>query len=62
LQALRDTAIITLLLSTSIRDMELYALQAEANTAVSDLPSLSDTMLLKLQRHNWQRGFWYSGK
>lgn len=36
--------------------------QAEANTAVSDLPPLSDELLLKLQKHNWQRGFWYSGK
>ncbi len=36
--------------------------QAEANTAVSDLPALSDELMLKLREHNWMRGFWYGGK
>ncbi|MDD2763044.1 MAG: aldo/keto reductase [Opitutaceae bacterium] len=36
--------------------------QAEANCAVSDLPPLPDALLLRLRRHNWLRGFWYSGK
>jgi aryl-alcohol dehydrogenase-like predicted oxidoreductase len=36
--------------------------QAEANTAVSDLPSLPDDLLGTLRRYNWQRAFWYAGK
>lgn len=36
--------------------------QAEANTAVSDLPAISDALMLKLREHNWMRGFWYGGK
>ncbi|MCA0455031.1 MAG: aldo/keto reductase [Chloroflexi bacterium] len=36
--------------------------QAEANIAVSDLPALSDDLMLKLREHNWMRGFWYGGK
>ncbi len=36
--------------------------QAEANCAVSDLPPLSEAMILKLHRHAWNRGFWYGGK
>jgi aryl-alcohol dehydrogenase-like predicted oxidoreductase len=36
--------------------------QAEANTAASDAAPLSDALMLKLREHNWQRGFWYSGK
>jgi aryl-alcohol dehydrogenase-like predicted oxidoreductase len=36
--------------------------QAEQNCAVSDLPDLSPELLKKLQRHNWLRAFWHSGK
>jgi aryl-alcohol dehydrogenase-like predicted oxidoreductase len=36
--------------------------QAEANCAASDLPDLAPDLLEKLQRHNWRRGLWYSGK
>ena len=36
--------------------------QAETNTAVSDLPPLSDKVLEKLHAHNWTKAHWYSGK
>lgn len=36
--------------------------QAEANVAVSELAPLSEAVMLKLRKHNWLRGFWYSGK
>lgn len=36
--------------------------QAEANIAVSDLPAMPPDLLTRLRRHNWRRGFWYSGK
>lgn len=36
--------------------------QAEANTAVSDMPEMNDQLILKLQDHNWRRGIWYAGK
>ena len=36
--------------------------QAEANTAVSDLPDMSDDLLVRLRKHAWQRAFWYAGK
>ncbi len=36
--------------------------QAEANSAVSDLAPLSDALMIKLREHNWMRGFWYGGK
>lgn len=36
--------------------------QAEANTAVSSLPPLSDTMMNTLRKHRWNRAFWYHGK
>ena len=36
--------------------------QAEANTAVSDMPEMNDELILKLQDHNWRRGIWYAGK
>ena len=36
--------------------------QALANTAVSDLDNLSHDLMLKLRKHSWQRGVWYSGK
>jgi aryl-alcohol dehydrogenase-like predicted oxidoreductase len=38
------------------------AAQAEANCAVSDLPAMSESLVRKLQRHNWRRGVWYGGK
>lgn len=41
-----------------IRNVE----QAELNTTVSDLPQLSDDILLKLRKHEWRRYFWYAGK
>ncbi len=36
--------------------------QAEDNAAVSDLPSLSDELMLKMRDHAWNRAFWYAGK
>jgi len=36
--------------------------QALMNTAVSDLPELSDDVLKGLREHTWNRGFWYGGK
>lgn len=36
--------------------------QAEANCGASDLPDLAPELLVRLRRHNWLRGFWYSGK
>jgi aryl-alcohol dehydrogenase-like predicted oxidoreductase len=36
--------------------------QAEMNIAVSDLPDLSEDLLIKLRNHDWRRGFWHSGK
>lgn len=36
--------------------------QAETNTSVSDLDELSDDLLVKMRKHNWLRGVWYSGK
>lgn len=36
--------------------------QAIMNTSVSDLPELSEDMLVQLQEHSWNRGFWYGGK
>ena len=36
--------------------------QAELNTAVSDLPPLSDALIAKLRGHAWQRANWYHGK
>lgn len=36
--------------------------QALQNTAVSELPELSEEMLSKLREHSWNRGFWYGGK
>ena len=35
--------------------------QAEANTAVSDLPPLAPDIADKLRKHMWNRAFWYSG-
>jgi len=36
--------------------------QAIQNTSVSDLPGLSDDILIRLREHAWNRGFWYGGK
>ena len=36
--------------------------QAELNLAASDKPDLPQPLLVKLRRHNWLRGVWYSGK
>jgi aryl-alcohol dehydrogenase-like predicted oxidoreductase len=36
--------------------------QAIQNTAVSELPDLTETQLHKLREHSWNRGFWYAGK
>ncbi|MFH0757437.1 MAG: aldo/keto reductase [Bacteroidota bacterium] len=36
--------------------------QALQNTAVSDLPGLSEKDLHRLREHMWNRGFWYGGK
>jgi len=36
--------------------------QALMNTAVSDLPELTDDMKIRLREHSWNRGFWYGGK
>jgi len=36
--------------------------QALMNTAVSDLPELSEELMLRLREHSWNRGFWYGGK
>jgi len=38
------------------------AQHAAVNTAVSDLPDLSDELLLRLRKHMWRRGLWYAGK
>ena len=36
--------------------------QAVQNTAVSELPELSEDILERLREHMWNRGFWYGGK
>jgi len=36
--------------------------QALQNTAVPDLPDLSQDILTRLREHAWNRGFWYGGK
>lgn len=36
--------------------------QALQNTAVPDLPELSEDQMLRLREHTWNRGFWYGGK
>jgi aryl-alcohol dehydrogenase-like predicted oxidoreductase len=36
--------------------------QAEANCAVSDLPSPGGDLLERLRQHYWLRAFWYAGK
>jgi aryl-alcohol dehydrogenase-like predicted oxidoreductase len=44
--------------SPGIRNVQ----QAEWNIEVSDLPELSEDILLSLRNHEWRRYFWYSGK
>jgi hypothetical protein len=29
------------------------------NTAVSDMPPLSEDIVIKLRKHNWRRAYWY---
>ncbi len=53
---LADTAVSTVI--PGIRNVA----QAEANSAVSDLPDMPAALREKLHRHNWLRGFWYEGK
>lgn len=36
--------------------------QAVMNTSVSELPELSDDLMIRLREHSWNRGFWYGGK
>ena len=36
--------------------------QAIQNTAVSELPELTEKMMLQLREHSWNRGFWYGGR
>lgn len=36
--------------------------QAAANCAVTDLPDIPEQTMKILQRHNWRKGVWYSGK
>jgi aryl-alcohol dehydrogenase-like predicted oxidoreductase len=36
--------------------------QAEMNCAVSELPDLSEELLVNLRKDAWRRGFWYNGK
>lgn len=43
---------------TGIRNVH----QAEMNIGVSKMPALSDEIMEKLRKHEWRRGFWYSGK
>lgn len=35
--------------------------QVQLNTAVSDIPPLSEDIVIKLRKHNWLKAFWYSG-
>lgn len=48
-------------MSTVIPGMRNVA-QVEANTAVSEMPGLSEELLGKLQKHIWLRGNWHTGK
>ena len=36
--------------------------QAQWNASASDKPDLPEALLVKLRRHQWLRGVWYSGK
>ncbi|MGK7395301.1 MAG: aldo/keto reductase [Candidatus Cyclobacteriaceae bacterium M3_2C_046] len=54
--ALSDPAVSTVI--PGIRNIQ----QAQANTAVSDLPDLTPEIQQKLTQHAWRRGFWYGGK
>jgi len=54
--ALAHPAVSTVI--TGIRNVA----QAEADCAASDLPPLSEELLLRLRKHAWLRAFWYAGK
>jgi aryl-alcohol dehydrogenase-like predicted oxidoreductase len=54
--ALQHKAVSTVI--PGIRNRE----QAVQNTAVSDLPELSQEQMLRLREHRWNRAFWYGGK
>jgi aryl-alcohol dehydrogenase-like predicted oxidoreductase len=54
--ALAHPAVSTVI--TGIRSVS----QAEENTAIADLPDLSEDLLLRLREHAWVRPFWYGGK
>jgi aryl-alcohol dehydrogenase-like predicted oxidoreductase len=47
--------------STTIPGMR-NAHQVEANLAVSDLPAMSEDLLIRLRQHNWRRAFWYEDR
>jgi aryl-alcohol dehydrogenase-like predicted oxidoreductase len=47
--------------STVIPGMRNTA-QAEANCGVGALAEMQPELMTRLHAHNWQRGFWYSGK
>ena len=47
--------------STSIPGMRNIK-QAEANLAVSEMPDMSEELLIPLRKHNWRRSFWYEGR
>ena len=36
--------------------------QVNLNCAVTNLPTMSPELVAKLQKHNWRRAIWYSGK
>jgi aryl-alcohol dehydrogenase-like predicted oxidoreductase len=36
--------------------------QAEANCGASDLPPMTETLVLRLRQHAWRRALWYGGK
>ena len=38
------------------------ARQAELNCGVSDQPTMSDNLEIKLREHAWRRAIWYAGK
>lgn len=54
--ALMSPAVSTVI--PGIRSVE----QADANTAVSDMPAITDELMERLRTHAWNRAFWYSGK
>lgn len=38
------------------------AAQAEANCGASDLPPMTEALVLRLRQHAWRRALWYGGK